>query len=198
MHLTSDVIVGILAHGHGSAASDGGGGSKGPERGGGAARGLTRRRSPDIPSIPRRRNPKSIKQREHRTISYRQRAHYAALKTIESARGRPQLVGLLSDGGEVAVPVMSDGARDQLYLALRLAALDSYLEHNPPLPLIADDLFIHFDTDRAAAAFDILGELAAKTQTLFFTHHDHLARLAVETLGPERVERHDLGVRATD
>ena len=124
--------------------------------------------------------------------------NYAALKTIDSARGRPQLVGLLSDGGEVAVPVMSDGARDQLYLSLRLAALDSYLEHNPPLPLIADDLFIHFDTDRAAAAFDILGELAAKTQTLFFTHHDHLARLAVETLGPERVERHDLGVRATD
>ena len=77
LHLTSDAIVGSLAHGHDSAASDGGGGSEGPERGGGAAHGSTRRRSPDIPSIPRRRNPKSIKQREHRTISYRQRAHRA-------------------------------------------------------------------------------------------------------------------------
>ena len=120
---------------------------------------------------------------------------FASLTTTNSTDGGPKLVGLRPDGGEVAVPVMSDGARDQLYLALRLAALESYLVHNPPLPLIADDLLIHFDTQRAAAAFEILGELATKTQILFFTHHDHLARLAMETLGTDRAERHELVAR---
>ena len=120
---------------------------------------------------------------------------YAALKTTNSADGVSKLVGLRPDGGQVAVPLMSDGARDQLYLALRLAALESYLAHNPPLPLIADDLLIHFDTQRAAAAFEILCELAKKTQILFFTHHDHLARLAMKTLGTDRVEHHELGAR---
>jgi hypothetical protein len=35
----------------------------------------------------------------------------------------------------------------------------------------------------AAAGFEVLGQLARKTQILFFTHHRHLAEIAEATLG---------------
>ena len=78
---------------------------------------------------------------------------------------------------------MSTGTADQLYLALRIASVADYLRRAPPLPFIADDLFINFDDERAAAGFQVLGQLAEKTQVLFFTHHQHLADIASKTLG---------------
>jgi uncharacterized protein YhaN len=78
---------------------------------------------------------------------------------------------------------MSDGTTDQLYLALRIAAIEDYLDHAEPMPFIADDLFINFDDKRAAAGFQVLNELAKKTQVLFFTHHGHLLDVARKTLG---------------
>ena len=96
---------------------------------------------------------------------------------------RPQLIGQRPDGAKVAVPGMSTGTADQLYLALRIASVADYLDRAPPLPFIADDLFINFDDERATAGFRVLGQLAEKTQVLFFTHHQHLADIARETLG---------------
>ncbi len=77
---------------------------------------------------------------------------------------------------------MSTGTADQLYLALRVAAIEDYLDHADPLPFIADDLFINFDEKRAAAGFRVLDELAKKTQVLFFTRHEHLVDVARKTL----------------
>lgn len=94
-----------------------------------------------------------------------------------------RLAGMRHDGKSVSVIGMSTGSADQLYLALRVAAIEDYLDHAPPLPFIADDLFINFDDDRAAAGFRVLGELARKTQVLFFTHHEHLIDVANESLG---------------
>ena len=82
-----------------------------------------------------------------------------------------QIVLLREDGKEVLVDGLSEGARYQLYLALRIASLERYLERNPPLPLVLDDILIHSDDDRAAAALGVLGELAERMQILFFTHH---------------------------
>ena len=96
---------------------------------------------------------------------------------------RPHLIGQRPDGAKVAVPGMSTGTADQLYLALRIASVADYLDRAPPLPFIADDLFINFDDERAAAGFQVLGQLAEKTQVLFFTHHQHLVDIASETLG---------------
>jgi len=78
---------------------------------------------------------------------------------------------------------MSTGTADQLYLALRVASIEDYLERAEALPFVADDLFINFDDDRAAAGFRLLGQLAEKTQVLFFTHHQHLVEIAEATLG---------------
>lgn len=87
--------------------------------------------------------------------------------------------------GSVKVPVegMSVGTRDQLYLALRLAALDLHLEHNIALPFVADDLLVNFDDGRARAALQGLAKLGTRTQTLYFTHHRHLVDLARDALG---------------
>ena len=94
-----------------------------------------------------------------------------------------QLAGLRHDGRRVPVGGMSTGTADQLYLALRIAAIEDYLDHAEPMPFIADDLFINFDDKRAAAGFRVLGELAKKTQVLFFTHHEHLLEVARKALG---------------
>lgn len=80
---------------------------------------------------------------------------------------------------------MSDGTADQLYLALRLAAIYEYIEHSPPMPMIADDLLVNFDNERATAGLKVLAELARHTQVVFFTHHRHLLEIAQSTLGED-------------
>jgi uncharacterized protein YhaN len=94
-----------------------------------------------------------------------------------------QLTGLRPNGELVRVGGMSTGTADQLYLALRVASVEDYLERANALPFVADDLFINFDDARAAAGFEVLGQLSTKTQILFFTHHQHLVEIAKATLG---------------
>ena len=84
------------------------------------------------------------------------------------------LSALRIDGRQVEVAGMSEGTRDQLYLALRLAALELHLDKSKPLPFVADDLFINFDDERSTAGLEALRELSTKTQVLFLSHHDHL------------------------
>ncbi|MBL0719750.1 AAA family ATPase [Piscinibacter sp. Jin2] len=79
-----------------------------------------------------------------------------------------------ADGRQVEVSGLSEGTRDQLYLALRLAALELHLQKAKPLPFIADDLFINFDDERSTAGLEALRELSTRTQVLFLSHHDHL------------------------
>jgi uncharacterized protein YhaN len=107
-----------------------------------------------------------------------------------------KVVALRDDGKELAVEGMSEGTRYQLYLALRIASLERYLERNPPLPLVLDDILIHFDDERAAAALGVLGELAERVQILFFTHHARDLSLAAGAISAERLFRHSLSGRS--
>ncbi|MBW4047715.1 MAG: AAA family ATPase [Proteobacteria bacterium] len=86
----------------------------------------------------------------------------------------PKLLGRRQSGESVGVDGLSDGTRDQLYLALRLAALDLHLAQSHAMPFIADDLFINYDDARSKAGLEALGELSTKTQVVVLTHHDHL------------------------
>ena len=90
------------------------------------------------------------------------------------------------------VTAMSEGTADQLYLALRLASLSVHLDDHEPAPLVADDILINFDDTRARAALEVLADLSARTQVLFFTHHDHLAEIARSCLDPEILFVHRL------
>ncbi|MGE4045496.1 MAG: hypothetical protein AB7F35_11625, partial [Acetobacteraceae bacterium] len=77
-----------------------------------------------------------------------------------------------------AVRDLSEGTRDQLYLALRLAAIEAYAQGAPALPFIGDDILQTFDDDRALAALRVLCEVSATAQVILLTHHRHVADLA--------------------
>lgn len=95
--------------------------------------------------------------------------------------GKPSIVGARPGDERLSINQLSDGTRDQLFLSLRLASIEGYLERNEPIPFIVDDIFVHFDDRRAAAALEVLGELSKKTQVIVFTHHQHLIEVAKGT-----------------
>lgn len=103
---------------------------------------------------------------------------YARLATDEDEAGRTLLRAVRDSGTECPVDALSEGTRDQLFLALRVAAVEAQAEGAEPLPFIADDLLATFDDARASAALALLSRLGATTQTILFTHHAHLAELA--------------------
>ncbi len=120
------------------------------------------------------------------------RGWFGGLGAEFNADDTPILVGLRPDQPSVSIAGMSDGSRDQLYLALRLAALDQYLEKHEPMPLILDDLLITCDNDRAAAILPQLAALARRTQIFLFTHHNHLVELCRISLGKDSFHLHQL------
>jgi uncharacterized protein YhaN len=107
---------------------------------------------------------------------------FCGLRADFDEKGGAVLVGVRPNGQTLGVEGMSDGTRDQLYLALRLASLETYLAEKEPLPFIVDDILIMFDDDRAVAALRALARLSKKTQVIFFTHHEHLVDLAASNL----------------
>ncbi|EQD33285.1 DNA repair ATPase, partial [mine drainage metagenome] len=93
------------------------------------------------------------------------------------------ILGVRKEGPPVGISQMSTGTSDQLFLALRLAAVYEFLEHSGGMPFVVDDLLINFDDQRAMAALELLWELSTKTQVIFLTHHQHLVDLGREKLG---------------
>jgi uncharacterized protein YhaN len=117
---------------------------------------------------------------------------FTGLRSDMDDNGNPVLIGVRPDGSRVSVEGMSDGTRDQLYLALRIAALESRLEHSDPLPFIVDDILINFDDDRSRATLEALAELAEKNQVLLFTHHRQIMDEAVQLKGKKPVFVYEL------
>ncbi|MDH3360011.1 MAG: chromosome segregation protein SMC, partial [Desulfobulbaceae bacterium] len=104
------------------------------------------------------------------------------------------LIGIRDTGAKVKIEEMSDGTRDQLYLSLRLAYLDHELTESDrePMPFVLDDILMNFDDARSAATLKILVELSKKTQIIYFTHHQHLLKLAQKDGDDEQVKIHHL------
>lgn len=117
---------------------------------------------------------------------------YERLDVDYGADDEPVLTCVRADGARLSIPALSTGTRDQLYLALRLASIEHMGSQQELMPLILDDVLVHFDDDRARAALAVLGSFAATTQVLFFTHHQRLCGLAQEALPAGRVRLHTL------
>ena len=100
------------------------------------------------------------------------------------------LVGERSDKSRTPVEGMSSGTRDQLYLALRLAAVERAIEKSEPLPFIVDDILVNFDDQRSKATLEVLAELARKTQVVLFSHHNRAVELAQGVKGAAGVFVH--------
>lgn len=96
----------------------------------------------------------------------------------------PPRLGALRDGRLLGIEALSEGTADQLFLALRIAAIEEHARRATPLPFLADDLFVTFDEARTDAGFRLLSELGALTQVIVFTHHAHVAESARRVLGP--------------
>ena len=84
-----------------------------------------------------------------------------------------------------AVDQLSDGARDQLYFALRLAGIEHQLSHlDEPLPVVFDDVLVNFDDQRTAVALRTLASLGSRTQVVLFTHHAGVVAAAEAAIEP--------------
>jgi uncharacterized protein YhaN len=113
---------------------------------------------------------------------------------VDPSLQKPRLCGIRTGTDEVAgVEDMSEGTVDQLYLSLRLAAVENIVAGGLKMPFLADGLFINYDDDRSRAGFEALGELARHTRVIFFTHHEHLMDVAQAALAPERANVSRLG-----
>ncbi|MCA8999176.1 MAG: AAA family ATPase [Planctomycetaceae bacterium] len=117
---------------------------------------------------------------------------FQGIQTDYTDKGDPILVGVRGDE-RVHVEGMSDGTRDQLYLALRIASVENWVDQHSPVPFIVDDVLITFDDDRSRATLGVLAELSRRTQVIFFTHHEHLISVAEEALPSDLLHIHRLG-----
>ena len=66
---------------------------------------------------------------------------------------------------------LSEGATDQLYLALRLAVCELALE-GAECPMVLDDALVNFDELRMERAMELIRKIAESRQVLLFTCHD--------------------------
>ena len=107
---------------------------------------------------------------------------YASV-VIDYDEDKQILKAVRADGERKTMEQLSTGRRDQLFLALRLAAIEGHIEKSEPLPIIIDDILIQFDDAAAAATFKVLVNLSRRTQVLFFTHHHHLLEVANAAVG---------------
>ncbi|MES9602508.1 AAA family ATPase [Actinomadura sp. NPDC000929] len=105
---------------------------------------------------------------------------------------RPTILAKSSTGTLLAPAALSEGTRDQLYLALRLATLGRHAADGNTLPIAIDDIFMTFDEARTEAALRVLDGLADRFQVIVFTHHKHVIRSAAKELPVGRCHVHQL------
>ncbi|MCK7553145.1 YhaN family protein [Marinobacter goseongensis] len=98
------------------------------------------------------------------------------------------------EGRLMGIHELSEGTADQLYLALRLAALQLRGKSRGVMPLVLDDVLITADDERAASVLRALDQLSDQTQVFLYTHHHHLIDIARSTLSSGRYQTHDISL----
>jgi uncharacterized protein YhaN len=109
---------------------------------------------------------------------------------VTVARGDGEARG--PDG--IPAALLSQGAQDQLYVALRLAIAD-LLAGRVSLPLLFDDPFLTFDASRTAAMRDTFRELGERRQVLLATHRAEFAAWGAAVAPRPLADWPDWGVR---
>lgn len=116
---------------------------------------------------------------------------YPGLRTDWNEQDELGLFAVDAAGEALPPSALSSGTRDQLFLALKVATVATLVERGEaaPLPMLLDDVFVHFDDDRSVAGLRVLAELSRSTQVLLFTHHRRLLESASE-LADEGLDVH--------
>ena len=120
------------------------------------------------------------------------RNSFEGLRADYDEKGNPVIKAVRPDGALLEIADLSDGSRDQLFLALRFGGLFNYVKNNGPMPFVVDDVLVHFDDERSAAALQAMSDLARSTQIVFFTHHRHLIDVMEKALPDRRATIHYL------
>ena len=108
---------------------------------------------------------------------------FERLTTQVSENDRKVLAAVRGGSGKlVEVDGLSDGTADQLFLALRLAAIQEHLTQSETVPCIFDDVVVNFDDGRSRTVLQVLADMARRSQILLFTHHDHIVKLAEDQI----------------
>lgn len=108
---------------------------------------------------------------------------YQGVTADEDDAGRPRLLMIEADGVTAKrVDELSEGGRDQLFLALRLVMIEDYAGKGPALPFVADDLLQTSDETRSRLILEALADLSHHAQVIVLSHHEQVARIA-EGLG---------------
>lgn len=115
---------------------------------------------------------------------------YARASKLMALLTQGAWIEVLADEGEgVAVAdalhrrrpprLLSMGTRQQLYLALRIALLETQADVGASLPVFADDILVNFDDERRSGAVAALADLARFRQVVVFTcHHEVMEAFA--------------------
>lgn len=104
---------------------------------------------------------------------------------------RPVILAKRANGSEVGVEALSEGTRDQLYLALRLGSIEGRAGAGA-LPIVCDDLLITADDARSAALLKVLAAAAEHSQVIVFSHHAHLIEVAHRSIGADGFKLHSI------
>ncbi|MGN6308726.1 MAG: AAA family ATPase [Xanthobacteraceae bacterium] len=112
-------------------------------------------------------------------------AAFAGLVIDYGDDDQPELKARRTNDERVAIAGLSEGTRDQLFLALRLALLERRAAE--PMPFIGDDLLTSFDEPRTLATLRLLAAGGAQRQIILFTHHRHVIELA-RTVSDHRID----------
>ncbi len=130
---------------------------------------------------------------EHQPDVVRKASEY--LKTVTSGRyeritvgegGSFHVSGLESDG-PVEASRLSTGAREQLYMAIRLAVMSHLDEGKERLPVFVDEALVNWDASRRTQGFALLRDLSRTRQVFVMTCHAPWADELVEQ-GARRID----------
>jgi uncharacterized protein YhaN len=88
-----------------------------------------------------------------------------------------------SDGATKKPEELSRATKEQVYLALRLGAIEEVISNQEGLPVIIDEVLVNFDPERARRAVEAFVQLAKHTQVIVFTCHPWIAELFESVAG---------------
>lgn len=80
------------------------------------------------------------------------------------------------DGALMEPFELSQGTKEQLYIALRFA-LVFVIQSNYSFPIMIDDGFVNFDKNRTKKVCTLIQKISEDTQVLLFTCHEHIREL---------------------
>jgi uncharacterized protein YhaN len=96
-------------------------------------------------------------------------------KHIFTSMGKKGLIVVRDNGKRLEVHQLSQGTKEQVYLSMRFALIRQFKQETP-LPILMDDIFVNFDSQRVQAALQGVIELSKTNQIFLFTCHEHIVK----------------------